>query len=107
MIGVLFSPNETFADIVRRPNLLAPLIIMVVITLISTVIVVPRMDFETMMRDQLAASGKMNNMSSEDADRMVRFSVAFGKAIGYASPLFVIGAWAVIAVSKAWKRPCW
>jgi hypothetical protein len=97
MIGVLFSPNETFADVVRRPNVLAPLIIMVVITLVSTVIVVPRMDFETMMRDQLAASGKMNNMSSEDADRMVRFSVAFGKAIGYASPLFAIGVWAVIA----------
>jgi hypothetical protein len=97
IIGAQFSPSESFADIARRPNVLAPLIIMVVITLVSTVVVVPRMDFETMMRDQLATSGKLNGMSSEDADRVVRFSVAFGKVIGYSSPLLAIAAWVVIA----------
>jgi hypothetical protein len=95
--GALFSPDETFREIASRPNVLAPLLILIVITVLSTIVLIPRMDFETMMRDQLEESGKTRNMSSEDVDRMVRFSVAFGKVIGYCSPLLAVGFWAVIA----------
>jgi membrane protein, antimicrobial resistance system len=97
MVGALFSPEATFSDVAGRPNLLAPLMIFVIITLASTIVVVPRMDFETMMRDQLEQSGRTRNMSPSDVDRMVRFSVAFGKGIGYSSPIIAIAIWAIIA----------
>ncbi|HEY3055505.1 MAG TPA: Yip1 family protein [Thermoanaerobaculia bacterium] len=95
VIGVLFSPDETFQDIARRPDVLWPLVLLMVVTLASTVIVVPRMDFETMMRDNIERSGK--NMAPEDADRMVRVMTASAKVFGYASPILAIAVWAIVA----------
>jgi hypothetical protein len=97
MIGVLFSPNETFADIARRPNILLPLIILFVISVVSTVLVIPRIDFETGMRDQLANSGKLNGMSTEEADRVIRIGTAGVKIFIYSLPLIMLGVWALFA----------
>jgi hypothetical protein len=95
VIGVLFSPDETFRDVARRPDVLWPLILLMVVTLASTIIVVPRMDFETMMRDNLERSGR--NMAPEDVDRTVRIMSASAKVFGYASPILAIAVWAIVA----------
>ncbi len=88
--GVLFSPDDTFREIAARPNVFAPLALLVVVTLISTVLLLPRMDFETMMRDQMERSGRASQMAPGDLDRAVRMSASFAKVIGYVSPVIVI-----------------
>lgn len=95
MAGVLFAPAETFEDIVRRPNILAPLLLILISALISAIIFVPKLDFESMMREQMAQQGRQ--MSEADMDRVIRFGGAFSKAMGYATPVFSIITLAIIA----------
>lgn len=93
--GVLFAPAETFEDIARRPDVLAPLILLLVISILSTVLIVPRMDFEEAFRQQMAQSGR--EMSPADEERALRVASAFGKAIAYFGPLFTMAFYAIIA----------
>ncbi|HSP15602.1 MAG TPA: Yip1 family protein [Thermoanaerobaculia bacterium] len=95
--GVLFSPDETFRDIARRPNVLLPLAILFIVSVISAVLLIPRIDFESTVRDQMERSSRAASMSPGDMDRAVRMGAALGKAIGYASPVVAIAIWAIIA----------
>ena len=36
LVGVFFSPGETFADVARRPDFIIPLLIMVVLSVAGT-----------------------------------------------------------------------
>ncbi|HUP45874.1 MAG TPA: hypothetical protein VM779_10215, partial [Thermoanaerobaculia bacterium] len=45
--GVLFAPAETFRDIARKPDILIPLAVIVLVAAIGSVIIAPRIDFET------------------------------------------------------------
>ncbi|HEX9984629.1 MAG TPA: Yip1 family protein [Thermoanaerobaculia bacterium] len=96
LVGVLFSPIETLADIARRPNILAPLLLIVIVTIVTTAIIVPKMDFETMLREtfQKQSQGKM---SEADVDRNVTFAAGFAKVMAWASPIIGIGVLAIIA----------
>jgi hypothetical protein len=96
--GVLFAPAETFEDIARRPDVLMPLILILLISFLSTAIVMPRMDFEAMAAEQGETMRKHNpNMTSADIERMERFTVAIAKVTGWISPLFVLLWWVIIA----------
>lgn len=93
--GVLFAPADTFRDIARKPDVLVPLAILVILGFISAAILVPRMDFEAMMQEQMAQSGRQ--MSDADLERAARMGAAFGKVMAFASPIFGIAVWAIIA----------
>ena len=97
LTGVLMSPDETFRDIARRPNVLLPLAVLFVVSILSAVLIIPRIDFEATVRDQMENNPRAASMSPADMERAVRFGAAFGKAIGYASPVIGIAVWAVIA----------
>jgi hypothetical protein len=95
--GVLFSPDDTFRDIAARPDILTPLAILVVISIISAVLIIPHIDFAATVRDRLESSPQGASMSAADMERAERVGAAFGKALGYASPALAIVIWAVIA----------
>ena len=56
--GVFASPGPTFAAIARRPSWWLPLIICAVVSIAATAAVLPRIDFESALREGLAARGK-------------------------------------------------
>jgi hypothetical protein len=93
--GVLFAPADTFRDIARKPDILVPLIILVITGFICTAILVPRMDFEAMMQEQMAQSGRQ--MSEADMERAGKMGAAFGKVMAWISPLLGVAVWAIIA----------
>ncbi len=93
--GVLFAPAETFRDIARRPDIVTPLIILVVIGFIVTALIVPRMDFESAFREQMAAQN--SKMSDADLDRAAKMGSAFGKVMAWTGPIWGILIWAIIA----------
>ena len=95
LAGVLFAPVETFKDIARRPDLLTPIAAILLVSVISAIIVAPRVDFESTMREQIAQANR--NMSQQDVDRIVRFSAASAKVLLYASPLLSLAIMAAIA----------
>jgi hypothetical protein len=93
--GVLFAPVETFREIAARPDILVPVAVIVIISILSSIIIAPRVDFETAMREQFAQAGR--NMSQEDMDRAVRFSTAIAKAMIYVAPLLNMIFFAAVA----------
>lgn len=93
--GVLFAPAETFRDIARRPDIVTPLIILVVIGFIVTALIVPRMDFEAAFREQM--SQQNTKMSDADLDRAAKMGSAFGKVMAWTGPIWGILIWVIIA----------
>jgi len=95
LAGVLFAPAETFDDIARTPDVLAPMALLLLIAIGSTVVLVPRMDFESTIRTQMQQSGR--EMKPADMDRAVKMGKAFGTMIAYCSPLLGIAFYVVLA----------
>ena len=94
--GVLFAPAETFQDIARKPNILGPMLIIVLLGYISTFFIVQRMDWNAVSEAQMEAMKKQNpNMSQEDIARVEKMTSAMGKVVGWISPLMGV-VWYVI-----------
>jgi len=97
IVGVFFSPNETFQSIARKPDFGIPLAILAFISLISGWVLASRLDFVSMMRDAMEANPQVAKMPAEQLDRMVKFSAGITKAIAYASPLMSILVLVILA----------
>ncbi|HEX2061825.1 MAG TPA: Yip1 family protein [Thermoanaerobaculia bacterium] len=97
--GVLFAPAETFEDIARKPDILAPLILLLVISYISTALVMPRMDFDAVMDAQFEQVRKQNpNLSEADVERMGRVGKAIGTVMGWLGPVLNAIWWVIVAL---------
>ncbi|HEX8173459.1 MAG TPA: Yip1 family protein [Thermoanaerobaculia bacterium] len=93
--GVLFSPGETFDDIARKPDIVAPLLLLLALTILVTVVMVPRIDFESAFRTQMERSNR--DMSPQDMERAAKFGKAIGTTMAYAGPVLSVIFWAIIA----------
>lgn len=94
IIGVLFSPGQTFAAIARRPDIVLPAVVIFVVFLLATIATVPRIDFEGTYREVFEQKG----MAGPQMEQAIRFATAIGKGTQYLAPLLVIGALAVAAL---------
>lgn len=92
--GVFFTPASTFGDIARRPDILVPLIVVLVISIVSAVMIVPHVDFAEAIRAEIE---KNPNIAADDADRIVRIGAASAKVFAYASPVMTVIVLAVVA----------
>jgi hypothetical protein len=93
--GVLFAPADTFRDIARKPDIIVPLVILLVLALASAIIFVPRMDVDAMMRAQMEQSGRQ--MSDADMEKAAKFSGSLMRVMGYLSPVWAVLIWLIIA----------
>ncbi len=97
--GVFFAPGETFADIARKPDILVPLLVILVIACVTTFLVIPHLDWDSMVTQQAEMMKKQNpNMSDADVERMGRITRTMGKAFGYIAPVFVFVGYLIIAL---------
>lgn len=94
IVGALFSPDETFRDIARKPDIVVPLVLILVITAISGVVLAPRLEYDS-LRTQMAARNP--NLGPDDLDRAVKMAGAVGKVSAYASPLLTVCLFAIVA----------
>jgi hypothetical protein len=94
MVGVLFSPTQTFADIARKPDWVVPAIVIILVALAAAIVTVPRIDFESQFREAFEAKG----MSGPQVEQATKFTVAITKGTQYLSPLLIIGFLAVVAL---------
>jgi hypothetical protein len=97
--GVFFSPDETFTDIARKPDILWPLLVLTLITIVTTVLIVPYFDMDAMISQQAEMIQKQNpNVSDADLERMGNITKAMGKVAGYLAPVFMIIGYVLIAL---------
>jgi Yip1 domain len=55
--GVFGSPGPTFESIAQRPGWVLPLVISTLLSIAATAAILPRIDFDTAVRERLAAKG--------------------------------------------------
>ena len=94
MVGALFSPDETFRDIAARPDFALPLIVILVLSIFSGIVLAPRLDYDSM---KVAMARANPNMSPDDINRGVKMASAIGKVSAYASPVFVLIIFSIVA----------
>ena len=94
MVGVLVSPGRTFASIARRPDWVVPLVVLLIITIAASLVFVQRVDFGSMIRQQIE---QRKDMSPDQADRAVRMGTAVAKTFAYFSPVITAIIFVIIA----------
>ena len=96
--GVLFTPVSTFEDIARRPSIMAPLIVILLVGYVATFLILPRMDWDAVTAAQEEAiKAKNPNMSQEDMDRIAGVSKTMGKIFGWVGPVIGVVWYLIVA----------
>ncbi|HEV7486764.1 MAG TPA: Yip1 family protein [Thermoanaerobaculia bacterium] len=94
IIGVLFSPDATFASIARRPDWVVPLVLLLLVAMAAGVIMAPHIDFGAAARESME---QQKNVSPEQIDKAVRISASVGKVFTYLAPVLSLIGLLVIA----------
>src|SRR3954452_5778850 len=84
IIGVLFSPDATFASIARRPDWVVPLVLLLLVSLAAGVIIAPHVDFGAAAREAMEQN---KNASPEQIDKAVRISASIRKVFTFIPPV--------------------
>jgi membrane protein, antimicrobial resistance system len=96
--GVLFAPTETFEDIARKPDVLAPLILLLVLGYVCTFVLMPIIDWDSVVTAQTEAMRAKNpNIDNATIERVEGMTRTMGRIMGYIGPIFGVIAWLVVA----------
>jgi hypothetical protein len=89
--GVFFSPKATFADIVRKPSWVVPVVLLTVLSLCVSFAINQRINWREFMNQQIEKSPGAANMSAEQKEQRIeggaKFSPPFTYAIGLLGPI--------------------
>ena len=94
IIGVLFSPDATFASIARRPDWVVPLVLLLLVSMAAGFIMAPHIDFGAAAREGMEQN---KNATPEQIEKAVRISGSIGKVLTYISPVLSLIGLLVIA----------
>ena len=85
--GVFFDPKNTFADIVRRPSWLAPLLVLFLIWLGLSAVMVRRVDWMEFSKEQISknkfAASQMEQLKDEQKEAAYAQAAGRSKIIRY------------------------
>ena len=84
LIGVYFSPGETFAEMAQAPRALAPIIALTLLFVITSVFVTSRMPMDRINEDRIQqqiASGRINEAQAEQQREGMKKIAPFMKFI--------------------------
>lgn len=96
--GVLFAPAETFQDIAKRPDIVGPLLVIVILGYITTALVMPKFDYAAISAAQQEEMAKKNpNMSADQMAQMENITRAMTKVLAWAGPIFFIVWYVIVA----------
>ncbi len=101
LTGVWFSPSETFEDVNRKPTILAPIIISVLVIIAAVYVTNWKLGpyMPTMMREQIRKTMERfgQTPSKEQLDEAVRGQLQFAKFTPLVAAVFTPITYAVIA----------
>jgi hypothetical protein len=97
---VFFEPAKTFADVAARPGFWAPLILVIVVSLVFMVLFGQHVGWERMMRHQFETNSRAAQMTPEAREQAIQMQVKFAPIGTYVFilvifPLFWL-AWAAV-----------
>ncbi|MGB7284640.1 MAG: YIP1 family protein [Candidatus Acidiferrum sp.] len=91
MFGVLFSPQKTFEDIVRKPSWLIPIVVLTILSIAVSFALIHRVDWRDYIGQQIEKSPQAAQLTPEQKEQRVevgvKFTVPFTYAIGVCGPI--------------------
>jgi len=87
LLGVLVSPGQTFRSIAARPTVWAALLVLVLCTLGVGLLAAPRIDYEDIIRKQVAKSGR--EVPQEQLDKQIEVTQKIRTPLTLAQVAFV------------------
>ena len=94
ILGVFFSPEATFEDIVRKPSWALPVILLTVFSFVVCVGINQRINWRAYVSQQIEKSPSTANMSAEQKEQRIeggaKFSPPFTYAIGLLAPVLSV-----------------
>lgn len=95
--GVFFAPGETFASIVRRPDFVVPLLILLIVSLLTGILTAQKVDFKEIAREAVEASPRASRMPPDVLEKQVNMVGGFMKVAAYGSPFISVLVLLVLA----------
>jgi len=93
LIGVLTSPSATFADIVRKPKWITPVLLSTVLGIAFAFVMNQRIDWRAFMTQQIEKSPRAADMPADQKARMINMQAGgakyFAYGIGACAPILV------------------
>lgn len=94
-IGVFISPGETFADIARKPDFIAPMIVGMVGAVAVTETMLAKIGMERIVRMSMEHSSRASSMTPEQMDQAVSQGAKFGAIFAHIAgviglPIFMV-----------------
>ena len=93
--GVFYAPGETFNDIARSPDFLAPLITMTVLSIAMTETMLAKIGMARIIRQTLEQSGQAEKMSPEQMQQAIDRGAQIGGIFAHVAgvlgvPIFIL-----------------
>jgi len=83
LMGIFISPGETLADVARKPDFLAPLILLVLGAIAVTETMLWKIGLERIVRMSIEQSGRASSMSPEQMDQAVSQGARIGGILAH------------------------
>jgi hypothetical protein len=83
LTGVFFEPAKTFADVAARPGFWAPLILVIVVSLVYMVLFGQHVGWERMIRHQTETSSRAAQQTPEQRELGIQMGVKFAPVMTY------------------------
>ena len=96
IIGVFFSPSQTFADIARRPSWVIPVLLSTVVTLAAFAVMNKKVDWRDVAMKRIEESPRAAQLSAEQKQQQAEVGAKITPYILYASGLLIPVLFAVI-----------
>ncbi|HEV2494714.1 MAG TPA: YIP1 family protein [Terriglobia bacterium] len=90
LVGVFFSPGETFADITRKPDFIAPLVILTLASIAVTETMLAKIGIERIVRQQIEHSSRASSMSPDQMQQAVEQGARIGGIIAHISGVLAV-----------------
>jgi hypothetical protein len=93
--GIFFSPTEAFRAIVRAPDILPPLVALLVLSVVTWEVILHKIGVAQIIRSQLETSGRASSMTPEQMQQAItqgaKYVPIFGRVIALLGiPIFLL-----------------
>ncbi|HVA16511.1 MAG TPA: YIP1 family protein, partial [Candidatus Dormibacteraeota bacterium] len=87
VVGALVNPRPTFEDIAQKPSWLAPLLVMVILSIVTPAVIGQRIGWRSFIEKALennkAAAQQMQQMTPEQRQQFINQRAKFAPLFGY------------------------
>ncbi|HUI40999.1 MAG TPA: Yip1 family protein, partial [Terriglobia bacterium] len=101
-LGVFMSPGETFDDIARKPDIVAPLVVSILATVAFSESMLAKIGMDRIVRMQLEQSGRASSMSPDQVEQAVSQGAKFGAIITHVFGLVGVPIFLLLVALVGW-----